>query len=75
MTKRKNGCPAVVVLAAIGAYSMAAPRATGADRTEIAFPRDPSVIDLRVEFGALGSDKEGGWIGWALYSGWKPAGR
>jgi hypothetical protein len=57
MTKRKNGCPAAVVLAAIGAYSMAAPRATGADRTEIAFPRDSSVIDLRAEFGAKGDGK------------------
>jgi len=23
----------------------------------------------------LGSDREGGWIGWALYSGWTPGGR
>lgn len=23
----------------------------------------------------LGSDREGGWIGWALYSGWGEAGR
>ena len=47
----------IAALCAIGACCIVCPRAMAADRTEIAFPRDPAVIDLRSEFGAKGDGK------------------
>jgi len=47
----------LAALCAIGVCCIVCPRAMAADRTEIAFPRDPAVIDLRSEFGAKGDGK------------------
>ncbi len=50
---------------------------TVAGLREITFGKHCWFVKVRERRGGetrtLGSDKEGGWIGWALYSGWKPA--
>ncbi len=57
MTHSMSRGSAIAIIVALGAFSMTARHAIGADGTEIAFPRDPAVIDLRSEFGAKGDGK------------------